>query len=219
MLAVLAVAAFTMLAYPAGVRASSPEQTLGVYRGAAKPSSVAGFERWLGRPLSYSLDFFAMDNWRRIEDPGWWLKGWQRAKRRRQMIFSVPLLPGTGGTLAQGASGAYNKHFRRLARRLVRFDQADAILRPGWEFNGDWYRWAAASGPAAFAGTGGTSSTDDAFRARSAIQVRLEPNLGRSSPADRAYPGDAYVDYIGDRRLRPVVAVRARMTRSRWNPY
>ena len=56
-----------------------------------------------------------------------------------------------GGSLRQGASGAYDQHFRQLAADLVAKGQGNAILRLGWEFNGDWYPWKAETDPAAFA--------------------------------------------------------------------
>ncbi len=45
------------------------------------------------------------------------------------------------GTLAAGATGAYDGEFATLARTLVRYDEGDAVLRLGWEFNGTWYPW------------------------------------------------------------------------------
>ena len=54
-------------------------------------------------------------------------------------MYSVPLLPKDGSTLAAGASGAYDAHFETMARELVAQGQGDAIIRLGWEFNGSWY--------------------------------------------------------------------------------
>ena len=47
------------------------------------------------------------------------------------------------GTLAQGATGAYNSSYVTLAQTLVAGGQANAYLRLGWEFDGSWMPWAA----------------------------------------------------------------------------
>jgi hypothetical protein len=113
-------------------------------------------------------------------------------------VYSVPLIPATGGSLAEGAAGAYNVRFRRLAERLVSFGQGRAILRLGWEFNGGWYRWAAASDPRAFAAY--WRQIVVTMRSVPGADFRFDwnPTLGSEQfPAERAYPGDAYVDFIG----------------------
>ena len=47
------------------------------------------------------------------------------------------------GTLAAGATGAYNAHFVTLARTLMAAGESDAYLRLGWEFDGTWTAWKA----------------------------------------------------------------------------
>jgi hypothetical protein len=178
--------------------ASSPSAKLGVYRGAVQPGLVADDEAWLGHKVAYALDFFAMDNWSKIEDPGWWLAGWSASRYKQRMVYAVPLFPASRGSLAKGAAGGYNVRFRRLAQRLVSFGQPRAILRLGWEFNGGWYRWAAASDPRAFAAYWRQIVTT--MRAVPGANFKFDWNLTlgwEQFPAARAYPGDAYVDYIG----------------------
>src|SRR2546423_2037201 len=111
--------------------ASSPTATLGVYRGAAAPDQVAAFESWNGgEKASYALDFLAMDSWSSIANPGWWADAWKTSGYR--VSYSVPMLPSSGGTLATGATGAYNSTFDSMARALVARGQGNAILRFGW---------------------------------------------------------------------------------------
>ena len=62
------------------------------------------------------------------------------------LVLGVPILPGVG-TLAQGATGAYNQYFTTLAENLVTDKEENAILRLGWEFNGTWFEWSVASQP------------------------------------------------------------------------
>jgi hypothetical protein len=184
-------------ALPGAARAASPADTLGVYRGSAAPDQVAAFDAWRGGGSSrFALDFLAMDSWDTIAHPDWWATGWK--DRPYRVAYSIPLIPRSGGTLATGATGAYNTYFESLARTLVAHGQADAILRLGWEFNGDWYPWAASRDPAAFVAYWRQVVT--AIRAVPGARFTIDwnPTLGRGGvEPDRVYPGDAYVDVIG----------------------
>jgi hypothetical protein len=177
----------------AAAAAGSP---LGVYVGAADPAGVRTFNQWLGRPVTWAMDFFSGESWESIESPGWWLDAWKDTPYR--MVFSVPILPDNAGTLQQGATGAYNDHFRKLAQLLIAKGQDDAVLRLGWEFNGNWFRWAASSDPQAFVGYWREIVTTMRSVPGAHFTFDWCPNGGPTDmPADRAYPGDAYVDYIG----------------------
>jgi hypothetical protein len=171
---------------------------LGVYRGAASPAQVSAFGTWLGRSPNYALDFFAGDTWAQIEAPDWWLNSWQGSGYNVE--YSVPIIPSSGGSLQEGASGAYNSHFEKLAQTLLAKGQGNAILRLGWEFNGSWYHWYAGDDPASFAAYWRQIVTT--MRAV-APGLRFDwcPTLGANSMwktgVDAAYPGDSFVDYIG----------------------
>src|SRR4051812_30347570 len=124
---------------------------LGTYR--FKPSGIARYEKWLGRDVDLGEDFLSPDgcspNWRVIEGEGKTLDAWAqwvKAKRGRNVVFAVPMLssvqPGDpkaecwkvdtqqiATELRKGASGAYNKHFERLAHALVSRGLSSAKLR------------------------------------------------------------------------------------------
>ena len=192
-------ALLTLAAQPAS---AAPGDTLGVYRGAASPGEVRAYEAWLGRPVYRVHDFLADDDWSKIANPTWWLRTWGQSPYGTRMMYSVPMLPRTGGTLAQGAAGAYNGYFRQLAQRLVAEGQGAVTLRLGWEFNGDWYRWrvsGVAGGAASYAAywrqivatmrsVPGAAFTFDWCTNNGSVPSTLNP--------ETAYPGDAYVDYI-----------------------
>lgn len=167
---------------------------LGVFA-SSNPSGVTAFRDWLRRPITRVLDYFTFQTWAEIEEPVQ-ISGWQG--RGYQMVYSVPMLPQSGGTLAQGAAGQHNIHFRRLAQRLVAAGQGNAVIRLGWEFNGFWYPWTAMNDPNSFI----------LYWRQIVSTMRATPGakftfdwctvLGPASiAADRAYPGDAYVDVIG----------------------
>jgi hypothetical protein len=200
----LAAACLTLLALASGgfALATVPGQAatsagLGVYRGAAAPNAVSDFGAWLGRRPDYALDYFAGDTWAEIEAPDWWLTNW--AGTPYTVEYSVPIIPQSGGTLKEGAAGAYNSHFQKLAQTLVAHGQGNAILRLGWEFNGSWYKWYAGNDPAAFAGYWRQIVTT--MRAVApGLKFDWCPTLGVANMPKgvaAAYPGSAYVDFVG----------------------
>jgi hypothetical protein len=194
----------TVLVFAAGLsfslvaaQAANPSSTLGVYRGAANPSGVSAFTQWLGSPVSYAEDFLPGDSWSSIESPMWWLNAWQG--RPYRMVYGVPIIPGTGGSLAAGASGAYNAHYQTLAQNLVSTGQGNAILRLGWEFGGSWYSWKVANATDAANYAAYWRQIVTTMRAV-APDLKFDWNpIAGWQPVDpaSAYPGDAYVDYIG----------------------
>ena len=189
---VLSGASLTLGAAPAAA-ASSP---LGVYVGAANPDGVRHFNRWLGRPVTWAMDYFSGESWESIESPDWWIDSW--AGSPYKMVWSIPMLPDNAGTLEQGATGAYNDHFRKLAQLLVEKGQGDSVLRIGWEMNGNWFRWAASKNPTAWVDY--YREIVKTMRSVSGAHFKFDwcPNGGPTDmPADRVYPGDTFVDFIG----------------------
>lgn len=196
----LAVAVLVILV-TAGVqllpaRGGEVHQGLGVYRGAGAPALVESFGTFAGRGPKYALDYFPAQTWETISNPEWSLRSW--AGSPYEVVYSVPLIPDSGGTVVEGATGAYDVHFARLAAVLVAHGEGDAILRLGWEFNGAWFRWSAQGNPEAFAAY--WRRIVNAMRAVPGANFRFDWNvsLGTTQFAlERAYPGDAYVDVVG----------------------
>jgi hypothetical protein len=195
LVAALAAASMTQLG-AATASAASPSGTLGVYRGAVNVDGVRQFEGWVPHSVPHVLDFLSKASWSKIESPTWWTSGWARTDY--QVEYSVAMIPDTGGTLQAGARGDYNSHFLALAKNLVANGQADATVRLGWEFNGGWYKWSAKSDPAAFAAY--WRQIVNTMRTVPGQSFKFDwcPSIGSSGwDGARAYPGDAYVDYIG----------------------
>lgn len=190
---------------------------LGVYRWANKPANIDAFADWLGRPTVWAVDFIGGESWDNIQWPVWWLEGWSpwvRAKPGRRLILGVPMLAGpvdrSGPTqgkidvrlpvsLKDGAAGRYNHHFKQLAENLVTNKLTDSVLRPGWEFNGGWYAWAAKGQAKEFAEYWRQIvTTMRATPGAERLKFCWNPTLGdQDFPADEAWPGDAYVDFVG----------------------
>jgi hypothetical protein len=169
---------------------------VGVYCGNVV-ADVQAFESWLGRPVDGILGYTGQANWTDYDGSVGWATGvWSAIDRR--VFWSVPLIP-TGATLADAAAGMYDDHYKKAAKTLAAFrPQDDKVnIRTGWEFNGNWFPWAAAGKAADFASAFQHFVT--AFRSASNRFVfEWNVNMGGTdmNPAD-AYPGDSYVDIVG----------------------
>lgn len=196
---------------------AAAQPSLGVYRGVNETAKVTAFGAWLNSPEIWGEDFIGSESWSNVGWPVWWLKAWSEwvhQKPGRRFIFAVPLLAGpvdgSGPTkgdsgvgepvsLEKGAVGNYNHHFKQLAENLVAHKLGDTILRPGWEFNGDWYTWRAKGKEQAFAEYWRQIvKTMRTVPGTEKLKFCWNPTLGpQQFPAEKAWPGDEFVDLIG----------------------
>ena len=196
---------------------TSKEPALGTYHWPNGTAGVDQFATWLNRDTVWALDFVGTESWDSIGWPVWWLENWSKwvhAKPNRRLILSIPILPGpldysgpTDGqkgrgvtvSLEQGAKGEYNQHFKDLAENLVRYKMTSTIIRPAWEFNGNWYTWQAKGKTKAFIEYWQQIvKTMRAVPGCEKLEFCWNPTSGyQQFPADEAWPGDDYVDYVG----------------------
>lgn len=180
----------------ASVGASAKDSAaFGVYLGAGcgGVERLAQFERWFGREPDQVIEFIG---WPVLEKgTTWGVRCWSKAGKK--VVFSLPMLP-SWGTLGEGASGKYDTLFRNYGEELVKHGFADSVIRPGWEFNADWYPWAAKRDPKAWVG----------YWRRIVTTMRSVPGSNfkfdwcaaggwSKFRAESVYPGDEYVDIIG----------------------
>lgn len=205
-----------MVCMPFGLAQGTP--LLGTYlgNGCDGLKRVGAFSEWLGREPDFMLDFFAFDSWQSMmDDANWTVKCWRRANTT--VIFSVPMLA-KGSTLAQGAAGDFDEYFRKIATLLVENRYGDAIIRLGWEFNGGWYPWAAKQDPENWVkywqrivtimrGVPGAKFRFDWCTAQGWQQIQ----------SDRVYPGDEYVDIIGQDLYNQTWTKGVTTPEQRWN--
>jgi len=197
------LAASTAPAAPAG---AAPGDRLGIYNGAGNTAGAAAFGDRLGRTLTRVHDFLDRGTWASMNNMAWLAQRWTQAGYTDGLVLTVPMMPDGGGTLVRGAAGEYNQHFRTLAQTLVANGQGAAVLRLGPEFNGNWFRWTidVPDGGAHYA----------AYWRQIVNTMRAVPGAnftfdwcanngsswgtnGQQLEAETAYPGDAYVDFIG----------------------
>ncbi|HWC25064.1 MAG TPA: glycosyl hydrolase [Solirubrobacteraceae bacterium] len=185
---------------------AAPGDTLGVYAGAGNLDGVTSFEARLGRRVARVHDFLDKRSWASMLDLSWITERWRGGGFADRLVLTVPMIPDDGGTLAAGAAGQYNAHFRRLAEELVARGHGSAVLRLGPEFNGNWFAWTmhVPNGGALFAtywrqivstmrGVPGASFKFDWCANAGSSWI----GGGQQLEAAEAWPGDGYVDYVG----------------------
>ena len=197
----------------AGAATASAAPAIGVYTGPADTAEHDSFSAWLGTEATYAVDFVDdSQSWTNIANYSDWLidpwSAWIRAKAGRRMVVSVPMLnQASSGKLAEGAAGAYDGYFRTLAQEMVDDGLGNAIIRLGWEANGDWYPWRASVSPetwkAYFRRIVGVMRSVQPTVAGVPAQrfaIDLTYNRGTSGTTvkfETMYPGDDVVDIVG----------------------
>ncbi|GAB3239937.1 glycoside hydrolase family 26 protein [Kineosporia babensis] len=169
---------------------------LGVFRGTS-PAEVDSFGNWLGRDVDYALDFSTRTSWDEIANPHYMLDAWKGSGYR--MVYATALLPtqDKSATMAAGARGEYDEHFRTLAQNLVNAGQGDAILRLGWEFNLSASRWHPDTKENFIGYWQHIVKAMRSVPGTENLQFDWNPNIGGEKYDSRKYyPGNEYVDYI-----------------------
>ena len=161
-------------------------------------NEYSDFETWLGRPLERLHAYMASSpkDWRQFHGSAAIVLGCRAlyAPQGKKFTLSVPMLV-AGATLAEGAAGQYDDHFKQLGEELVARGFSDASLRIGWEFNGGWYFWAARKDPTNWVAY--FRRIVQVLKATPGSHFTIDwcPNYGHQEIApDQVYPGDDVVD-------------------------
>lgn len=188
---------------------------MGIYGWGLLDSGIPHNERtanWLYRSKLFAFDLGGYSTWAAIEGEPGQLNGarnWLAQNPGGTYCYTVCMLPGykstpaSGTSLANGAAGLYDVHFATLAGKLVAKNLANnTIVRIGHEFNGNWYPWKVLNATDAVHYANYWKKIVDAMRAvPGAENLKFEwcgiAQTSTSYPISQAYPGDAYVDYIG----------------------
>jgi Glycosyl hydrolase family 26 len=164
------------------------------------PADVNAWGAWRGRETGVATIFTDRSSWSSMVTPEWPLNAFTRSKFAGQISIGEALFP-KSGNLAACASGDYDHYWKLFGTTLIRYGRADADVRLGWEFNGNWFWWSATN----------VAQWKSCFQ-RSVTAIRsTDPKViidwNLSAHRDHlpsggpgvwaAYPGDAYVDVIG----------------------
>lgn len=169
----------------------------GVYLGAGCTGveRLGPYKKWLRRDMDQMMEFIS---WDMLEATSTWAISCWKKTGEESVVWSLPMLPQGKPKLTDGVDGRYDELFRNYAATLVRQGYGESIIRLGWEFNANWYTWDASKNPEAWI----------AYWRRIVSTMRNTPGSSfrfdwcmtadaRDFPAERAYPGDDYVDIIG----------------------
>jgi hypothetical protein len=142
-----------------------------------------------------AMDFYGGQSWESMRELKWLPAYWAAKNPNRKLIWSIPLTF-KGTPLKAVASGEHDADFKEAAAAIAAA-HPDAILRIGWEMNGDWMAWAAGGVERDYIAAYRRAVT--IFRAASPrFTFDWCASFGlQNSPADKAYPGDDAVDTIG----------------------
>lgn len=169
---------------------------IGVYGGPGAVAKVVGFERSEGISSGLAMDYVSDASWSTISDPVWNVQAWRGSGLH--MIWAVPMLPASGGSLAEGAAGSYDAQFQTLGKLLVANGQGSATIMLGWDPNVAGLPWSA-SGPSQQAlYVQFWQRIVAVMRGVQGAHFRFEWDVVPVAGTHVAglYPGDAYVDVV-----------------------
>ncbi|MFJ9146765.1 glycosyl hydrolase [Streptomyces sp. NPDC102270] len=177
-------------------------------RGVAR---IAELSHWLGgAELRVGHTYLPGDRWTNIEGRHGFLDVWADWRTRqadRMLVLNVPMMERNEENvsdaevrqlLRRAADGAFDRHFRALAERLVELKVPDTIVVLGWEMNGTTYTHRCGPDPEAWKTYWKRIVTT--MRAVPGQKFRFDfaPSRGRDAvPWTQCYPGDDTVDIIG----------------------
>ena len=179
----------------------------GAYDTNPTPSGMAQFAQQTGTSPTVATMYLNGDaGWAGMDGSGGTLNflGSEYRGTGYTLSIGVPIIPsGSGGSVAAGATGAYNSYFVTLAQNLVAQGLGNSYLRLGWEFDGSWFNWASTNAGAEANFAAYFRQIVTAMRSVPGAQFEYvwNPDAGAFTQSGynvaAAYPGSAYVDVIG----------------------
>jgi hypothetical protein len=183
----------------------------GVWEGfAGAKGQIDAYSQWLNRKALWVTvtPYWGTNRWLGIEA---WVGGlfiekfygpWIAEVSGRRSVVCLPMLAvdhNYVSTLAQGAKGEYNSHFTLMAQNLVKTGLGNSVICMGL-FNTDvpWKVENAADAANFVLYWQQIVTTMRAVPGAEKLQFDwVGANAKTSYPIDAAYPGDAYVDFVG----------------------
>jgi hypothetical protein len=161
-------------------------------------ANAEAFGAWRGAPVDVVVDWPTRQTWDDIINPTYIFEAWKGTPYMKALgVAPVPEGDGSA-TMAGCAAGQYNDKWVQFGQNFVANGMGDSIIRLGWEFNGDWYKWSARN-PQEYAEcfrqiVGAVHTTAPAMKFDWTVNRGVSAGL---ADATQAYPGDDYVDIVG----------------------
>jgi hypothetical protein len=191
-----------------------PVSTLqeGVFNGSINPAGVASWATATHSHIKVASDYLpGGDGWSGMDGANGslsWMFGGSWTGSGYTLSLGVPIIPTNSsgvaqGTLAAGATGAYNSYYTTLAQTLINGGESNAYLRLGWEFDGNWFAWQAQTPAAEENYASYFQQIVTTMRAVPGANFKFvwNPDAGAftnsSYNVSLAWPGSAYVNSIG----------------------
>jgi hypothetical protein len=182
---------------------------LGFDPGYANLSQLQSLESWLGRDVSYVVQFSESKNASDFESSVWGQTvnagAFQPIADHVTFVESIPLTIGLGfgasaeeraAALGNTLAGVNDDSYRLAAQYIAQGGFGDVVIRLGWEFDGDWMPWSANGNEDLWASAYRHVAAE--FRAilpKARFDWSGDPTRMQGQVA--AYPGDDYVDIVG----------------------
>ncbi|MEU7604083.1 glycosyl hydrolase [Streptomyces sp. NPDC041003] len=201
------------LAAPGEDRSEGADIAMGAYLDYGPPgvARIPHLSDWLGgKEIRVGHTYLPGDQWAGIEGRVPFLADWaewRRAEDDRMFVLNVPMQERNEGRvpdyevarlIAAGAEGQYDRHFKRLAERLVSLGVPDTVIVLGWEMNGVTYTHRCAPDPENWKAYWRRIVTTMRSVPGQEFTFDFAPNRGTDAIGwTRCYPGDDVVDVIG----------------------
>ncbi|MGW6573233.1 glycosyl hydrolase [Streptomyces sp. NPDC054945] len=201
------------LAAPENDRPEGSDIAMGAYLDYGPPgvARIPRLSSWLGgKEIRVGHTYLPGDKWAGIEGGVSFLEDWadwRRAEDDRLFVLNVPMQERNEARVSDrqvarliraGAAGWFDRHFQRLAERLVELGVPDTVIVLGWEMNGVTYTHRCAPDPENWKVY--WKRIVNTMRAVPGQKFRFDfaPNRGTDAIGwTKCYPGDDVVDVIG----------------------
>jgi Glycosyl hydrolase family 26 len=188
-----------------------PSGTFTMYDGAGNTAGIEEMEQALGRTINMETSLAPPGEYGNpasgtlASGNTWLTSDFQQYLQQTPdgtPIIAVPLVQSNGDTLANAAAGNDNANFTAMAQALVNAGEGNAVLRIGWEANGNWYPWSADSDPQEYIQAFQNAVTAMRSVPGANFTIDWDVNAGQSNmPAGDTlasfYPGNNFVNDIG----------------------
>ncbi|WP_330296823.1 glycoside hydrolase family 26 protein [Streptomyces sp. NBC_00503] len=203
-----------------GAALAAPEEqntgsdiAMGAYLDYGPPgvARIPFLSHWLGgKEIRVGHTYLPGDQWAGIEGNVSFLADWaewRRAKDDRMFVLNVPMqernedrIPDyqVAQLIRAGADGQYDRHFKKLAERLVSLGVPDTVIVLGWEMNGTTYTHRCGPDPENWKAY--WKRVVNAMRSVPGQEFKFDftPNRGTDAIGwTKCYPGDDVVDIVG----------------------